>query len=57
MRCIYKLISKVLARRLTKVLGKVIAESQHVFVGRRQILDAVVVANELVSNKRLRYYV
>lgn len=33
--CIYKLISKVLARRLTRVLGEVIGESQYAFGGGR----------------------
>lgn len=35
---IYKLISKVLARRLSKVLGEVIGENQNAFVEGRQIL-------------------
>lgn len=35
--CIYKHIAKVLAGRLTKFLGKVIGDCQHVFVERRQI--------------------
>lgn len=47
--CIYKLISKVLARRMAKVLGEVIGESHNVFVENRQILDAVMVANEVVD--------
>lgn len=56
MDCIYKPISKVLAKHLYKVLGKVIGESQHAFLDGRQIMDIVLVANEvvdeLVSNKR-----
>lgn len=54
--CLYKLILKVLARRLAKVLGKVIEESQNAFVEGRQILDTVLLANEVVdefvNNKR-----
>lgn len=41
--CIFKLISKVLARKLTKVLGDLIGDCQHAFVEGRQILDAVLV--------------
>lgn len=52
--CIYKLIYKV--QRFSKLLGEVIGERQHAFVERRQILNAVMVANEviddLVGNKR-----
>lgn len=45
---IYKLISKVLARRLSRVLGEVIVDSQHAFMECRQSLDAALVASEIV---------
>lgn len=48
--CIYKLIAKVLDRRLSKILGEVIRECQHAFVGDRQILDTVMAANETVDD-------
>lgn len=47
--CMLKLLSKVLARRLTKVLREVTGERQNVFVEGRQILDAMIVANEVVD--------
>lgn len=42
----YKLLAKVLSLRLRKVIGKLISDSQHVFVGERQIMDASFIANE-----------
>lgn len=52
--CLYKVISKVLAIRLKKVLGKVIDERQCAFVGRRNLLDGVLIANEVVNDVRRR---
>ncbi|KAI5356417.1 hypothetical protein L3X38_009312 [Prunus dulcis] len=45
-------ISKVLASRLREVLGNTISQSQGAFVQKRQILDAVLVANEVVEEVR-----
>lgn len=50
MGCIYKLISEVFMKRLTNVMGLVIGENQHAFVEGEQIMDAVMVANEVVDN-------
>lgn len=52
--CIYKIILKVLAGRLKKVIRGIISSSQSAFVPGRQILDGVVIANKLVdyANKK-----
>ncbi|GAU30605.1 hypothetical protein TSUD_62250 [Trifolium subterraneum] len=51
---LYKILSKILANRLKKVLGKIISNCQSAFLPRRQILDGVVVLNEIIdlANKR-----
>lgn len=46
--CVYKLIAKVLARRMAEVLHMIVGENQYGFGG-RQILDVALIANEVVD--------
>lgn len=49
---IYKIVAKVLALMLQAVLEKSILNHQFTFVGGRQLLDVVFVANEIIGECR-----
>ena len=51
MGSVYKILAKVLANHLKEVLDQLISKSQNSFVGGRQILDSVLIANECVDSR------
>lgn len=47
--CVYKILAKVLAQRLRKLLEPIVSSNQSAFLPGRNILDGVVVINEVVN--------
>ncbi|KAH1046042.1 hypothetical protein J1N35_036826 [Gossypium stocksii] len=46
----YKIVSKVLSRRLREIVGEVVSDTQCAFIKGRQIFDGVLIANELIHS-------
>ena len=51
---LYKLIVKVLANRLKRVMSGLVNKARNAFVGGKQILDASLIANEVIDSMRKR---
>ena len=50
-RSVYKLLSKVSTESLKKVVDKLVDAQQMAFIKNRQIMDAILIANELVDSR------
>lgn len=48
--CIYKIVSKILARRLQRVMDFLVSPLQSAFIKGRQILDGALVAGEIIES-------
>ncbi|GJZ71370.1 RNA-directed DNA polymerase, eukaryota [Tanacetum coccineum] len=48
-RCVYKVVTKILANRLATVISDLVSDIQSAFVANRQILDGPFILNELLT--------
>ncbi|KAK3220120.1 hypothetical protein Dsin_014090 [Dipteronia sinensis] len=48
----YKILAKILANRIKKVMNSVIGENQMAFIQNRQLVDSYVIAKEIIQNWR-----
>lgn len=51
---LYKILSKLLAARLQKVIHCVISDTQSAFIKGRQILDGLLIANQMVDEAKTK---
>ncbi|KHN42744.1 Transposon TX1 putative 149 kDa protein, partial [Glycine soja] len=50
--CIYKIVSKVLANRMKRVMHAIIHETQSAFIEGRHLLHSVLIANEVIEDAK-----
>lgn len=49
---LYKIVAKVLSRRIKKVIGLLVSDTQCAFIEGQQIFDGILIANELIHSIR-----